>query len=78
VWRFKKVERSTYRIRFNPNCPLVISLLVGASLLANLTNIFASKLAPTMGFQSNELIGFNAASGIADLHKSLSEQSATL
>jgi hypothetical protein len=37
----------------NPNSPLEISLNVGASLLANFSDIFASKLAPTMGWLPN-------------------------
>jgi hypothetical protein len=41
----------------NPNCSLEIMLIVGASLLANFKNFFASKLAPTTGLLPNGLTG---------------------
>jgi para-aminobenzoate synthetase component I len=49
---------------FNPNCLLENSRPVGASLLANLSKIFASKLAPTMGFRPNGLAAFNVHGNI--------------
>ena len=43
-------------IDFNPDCPLEVFSIVGASLLAK---FFASKLAPTVGSWPNGLSGFN-------------------
>jgi hypothetical protein len=41
----------------NPDCPLGSQPIVGASLLAKMTEKFASKLAPTLRVISNGLSG---------------------